>query len=833
MLAKDSALDAAAAAQVAVPGWTPSEDLAPGKVTGKSVKALKLGARSGGGESSDGDAFLVENEALEKHVVVPKHAFMLAPEGAFRMSWDFLLVMPLLAYLALMTPFFVCFAWNSNRKRTPNLHAFEAFIDLAFMLDIVINFRTGYLTVFDEVEYDPGRVAQKYLTSWFAIDVCSGVPFSLAEVLLGRSGSEGGVPTQLSNLKILKMSRTARALRLFRFLKLSRVLKTAKVFKLLLNPRTKDWLEDLVEQYSDNVWVKFVQVVFLLGLLCHYMGCLWVYVGRQSVKRGAPSWFIDNGIYPDFTVKDTKHGAEVLSIYITAFYFCMTTMTSVGYGDISANNTQERAFAILILGVGCVMYALIVATLTTVIMNKDANARAMCEKLGAVSSYVRHRDFNPYLARKVRLYFRHFYTQKTGIDEKQILADCSTTLRTELSVFLARNLMSTVSVLRGLPQSYWAHMLPILRPCVFSRQELLMRQGEASQDMYVVTAGTVCCVTVVEPLIGDAWVSRSPDATHAVAYWRHMAERAAAHAVEVAEAGGGGGGGSGISDSKGAGGARLGVGVARTPRTKMTPRALKPSSFFGAGGGLAGGSGGAVSLDDDDDNDDDDDDDDDDNDDARLTITGRHEWTAEVGDSVNACGCLGLWPRSLETVRTNDTTEAYGLHADDFVGLFAKSVDGQGGWDALVARTAATALVCTPDAAAPTRWGLPLFHRPKAEAAARERDLAERVGLATVRADAEISRRTEELRVEARQLSRAPPRCDQGERQGQGQGSGSSAAGAAAEGGGGEAAQPSGAAKGPNGAAQRGGSTPRSASSSRLGPKAITPRPVVRRREGE
>eukprot|EP00615_Pteridomonas_danica_P010771 CAMPEP_0114346406 /NCGR_PEP_ID=MMETSP0101-20121206/13045_1 /TAXON_ID=38822 ORGANISM="Pteridomonas danica, Strain PT" /NCGR_SAMPLE_ID=MMETSP0101 /ASSEMBLY_ACC=CAM_ASM_000211 /LENGTH=346 /DNA_ID=CAMNT_0001483037 /DNA_START=246 /DNA_END=1283 /DNA_ORIENTATION=- len=43
-------------------------------------------------------------------VVSKNHTFMINPKGRFRLSWDFLLVTPMLVYLAVMMPFRLCFA---------------------------------------------------------------------------------------------------------------------------------------------------------------------------------------------------------------------------------------------------------------------------------------------------------------------------------------------------------------------------------------------------------------------------------------------------------------------------------------------------------------------------------------------------------------------------------------------------------------------------------------------------------------------------------------------------------------------------------------------------
>ena len=79
----------------------------------------------------------------------------------------------------------------------------------------------------------------------------------------------------------------------------------------------------------------------------------------------------------------------------------------------------------------------------------DSNQRIVAERLDAISSYITTRGLPTPVGRRLRRYFRHFYSQKTAIDEREILGDLSTTLRQEVSSFLVSGLMTQVTVERG------------------------------------------------------------------------------------------------------------------------------------------------------------------------------------------------------------------------------------------------------------------------------------------------------------------------------------------------------------------------------------------------
>ena len=53
--------------------------------------------------------------------------------------------------------------------------------------------------------------------------------------------------------------------------------------------------------------------------------------------------------------------------YLTSFYFIITTFSTVGYGDISANNPTEKIFCILVMIVGVTAFAAGTSTLTNLL----------------------------------------------------------------------------------------------------------------------------------------------------------------------------------------------------------------------------------------------------------------------------------------------------------------------------------------------------------------------------------------------------------------------------------------------------------------------------------
>ena len=115
----------------------------------------------------------------------------------FKAVWDWLILI-LVIYTAIFTPYAAAFLLNEGKhkeyKKDPTLRyrdpltIIDLIVDIMFIIDILINFRTTYVNKNDEVVSHPGKIAVHYFKGWFLIDVVAAIPFDM--LLFGNETDE-------------------------------------------------------------------------------------------------------------------------------------------------------------------------------------------------------------------------------------------------------------------------------------------------------------------------------------------------------------------------------------------------------------------------------------------------------------------------------------------------------------------------------------------------------------------------------------------------------------------------------------------------------------------
>lgn len=135
------------------------------------------------------------------------HKWTVLHYSPFKAVWDWLILL-LVIYTAIVTPYSAAFLLGDEDEHTSvcnyctPLDVVDLIVDIMFIIDILINFRTTYVNTNDEVVSHPLRIAVHYFKGWFLIDMVAAIPFDL---LIFRSSDEAEVGRAVRNLTEVKV----------------------------------------------------------------------------------------------------------------------------------------------------------------------------------------------------------------------------------------------------------------------------------------------------------------------------------------------------------------------------------------------------------------------------------------------------------------------------------------------------------------------------------------------------------------------------------------------------------------------------------------------------
>ena len=363
----------------------------------------------------------------------PKY-FVISPYSVFRQVWD-IIIASFVLYLTFKLPIQLAFDWESPSV----MKVFDVFMDIFFYIDIILNFRTGFVHG-HELVMDPREIAVHYLKFWFWIDFLASFP------------SEYVFPTRKDHRKIFKM---------YKVLKLARLLRLASLMRYL-------------KQYFRYTVVA--QVLFALILFWHFLACVWFMVSEE-----ASEWW---------------GTAEVFDAYFLALRDVYGAISWRDTLEIDRSDRGHVIFDILVQVFGTVIISGIVAS---VVMFTNLHVSAVVrfrQKVDGIRDEMRTLHLPLDLQKRINSYYEYMWmrhhdgvsTTTVSLHKDESLC---MTLRNEVAVHLAEKYfkMSKMKILEGCPEDLLTGMVMRLTVHVFLCGDVLCVRGEVGREMFLVSRG--------------------------------------------------------------------------------------------------------------------------------------------------------------------------------------------------------------------------------------------------------------------------------------------------------------------------------------------------------
>lgn len=436
--------------------------------------------------------FAQEDEIRQRQELAS--SWVLHPGSPYKFAWDAFLAV-LVVYSVVVVPLRIGF--NEEASPRSAIFWFEVSIDFVFIIDIVVNCRTAYLTAHGLLEKRPRQIARHYLLSWFVVDVSASIPVDLIllanQAFMEDDGSEERNSYRMT--KLIKALRLMRLLRLVRLVKLARVIKIAQ------------------EQLQINPFVlQLVKLCFKMSFLIHLSACAWHWsasfdlpedspfacqaraaAGQQTcfderVTMAMATWLqyfeashFSNGEWP-----------TTLEAYTAAIYWAITTVATIGYGDIKSISNLERYMSMVIMLSGSIVFGVVVGGMSDSLDQMNSVRARRTRKMDYVRAMLRERNVPHALIIRTKHYYERYLLECGDVlTEQKILSELPPPLRTELLLCLNLRTVESITFFHGQDSTFIISVCKMLKPCYFAPLDWIFKEGDLGLEMYFVQLGSV------------------------------------------------------------------------------------------------------------------------------------------------------------------------------------------------------------------------------------------------------------------------------------------------------------------------------------------------------
>ena len=280
------------------------------------------------------------------------------------------------------------------------------FIDFIYIFDLIINFYRSYYNFEENLIKKNILIFLHYLKTWLLFDLISSIPiYTILKTFEGKCI----INNIYNDIKLVNTGKHSHHYNInlnnmHYILLLIKVIKTLKIFK-------KNITLDKIRKYFNeknliNNWADVLLYLLFFISFLNFTACIFIFLGRNIFER----WIFLNNL----------EEKSFIDIYITAIYYLVMTVTTIGYGDVIGKSIGEVIFQIIMVIAGTCIYSWIISSVSNYVKKMNERNTKYEEKVQVLEEIKLNSHINKKLYNKIirLLNYRKYHEEE---NEKNII----------------------------------------------------------------------------------------------------------------------------------------------------------------------------------------------------------------------------------------------------------------------------------------------------------------------------------------------------------------------------------------------------------------------------
>ena len=406
---------------------------------------------------SDSEETMIFNE--EAYIAF---SYLIYPDSNFKMYWNYLILL-IVIYSSTFSPYRIAFNYHDDLWSL--YFTIDFIFDIIFIIDILINFIVPFYDDDENLVVAFSHIATNYINSWLLYDSISSIPITIIELC----GNNLNQSSKYNINKVIKI------IRILKWLRLTRIIKLAKHFYSQIIPNSSCLISKII--FDQGVFIRLFKSGIIFLFLIHLTSCLWVYIG-QIDEYYTTSWV---------STSDLEE-LEDHEIYIASLYFSLTTIYSIGYGDILSSNVIERAYNCFFMVIGVMVFSFAISSLSTMFLSTDKTTKKYEYSVLVLDDLKYQYSLKNEIYEKIKSSLRFQYI-KNYSDKYSLLSSLPRNLKNEIIIILHKQKIKELNFFKNKPYDFILYLLPLLFSIKLLKREFVFCLGDFVEEMYLCVEG--------------------------------------------------------------------------------------------------------------------------------------------------------------------------------------------------------------------------------------------------------------------------------------------------------------------------------------------------------